>query len=58
MAGSVGSAVQVMVTGPPDERFGETLKLLTAKTKGRKKRALESEGDEENSTGTGRRMNT
>jgi hypothetical protein len=41
--GSVGSAVQVMVIGPPDARFEETLKLLTAKTKGRKKRALKAE---------------
>jgi len=32
-----------MVIGPPDERFEETLKLLTAKTKGRKKRALKAE---------------
>jgi hypothetical protein len=47
-----------MVIGPPDARFEETLKLLTAKTKGRKKRALESKDDEDNSMGTGRRMNT
>jgi hypothetical protein len=35
-----------MVIEPPEVRFSETLKLLTAKTKGRKKIALEGKSDE------------
>ena len=47
-----------MVAGPPDVGLLEITKLLTAETKGRKKIALESKGDEENGMGTSRWMNT
>lgn len=56
--GSVGSADQEMVAGPPDVGLLEITKLLTAETKGRKKIALESKSDKEKRMGTSRRVNT
>ena len=56
--GSVVSADQVIVQGPPDVGFWEIAKLLTAATKGRKKITLNRKAIVSATCARSRRMNT